>query len=219
MSPREQQRRWAYLKAAVRNAELIMEANGIRADMARTAIDFGKKYSVSLPHNPDIFQKQDILRKGINRIKKLIDAAESEKLGVRFTKQDIDIMALPEMTDDEIAEYHNLGFVFVLVGVAIIVGAVGYAYMVDGENKNLRTDFNQLLNTYDLHYCADPTSDMCKNYQDTKVDHNFVAKAGTIDQLEKGVKDLGKFIAENAGTGIAIAVAVGMIAYAWKGTK
>lgn len=183
-----------------------MEANSIRANMASSAIDYGNSVGMPIAHDPAWFDKLALIRKSANRNKRLIDAVNSERLGLRFNNGDMDIMAPASMTADEVAEYQALGWIIIVSGIVVLAGVVAYITWLQKENEDLKTKFNNLLFASDKTFCRDPNSSVCQKWVDRKARENFEAKKGTIEQLESGIKSVAQTAKKGLGIGIAIAI-------------
>lgn len=217
MTRAEQQRRWDKFKHLRRNCELLVNANVLRASMARSAVEFGIQYKQPILVNPDLWQKLDLSIKSVNRSNRLITGVENEKLGVRFTKDDIDILAPKTMSEGEIEEYKQLGWIIIVVGVVVLAAGIAYTWWVTDENEKLKTEYNNILVASDQKFCADPNSAICKAWIERKNKENFAQKKSTIEKLESGITDFVDTAKKGVGAGLAVAIA--LIAFSWFGKK
>lgn len=217
MNREEQQKQWDRYKKSVKNNELIVEANAIRSKMAMVAMNYAGQHQIHLPYNSEWDAKLALLRKALNRSKRLIDAVASETLGIRFVGDDIDIMAPAGMSDDEIAEYQTLGWILIAVGIVVVASVIAHSLWVQKQNEELRVKFNNLLYVADNKFCANPESNICKNWINRKKQENFTARKGTIEMLEDGIVSIGQTIKKGAGIGLMIAIP--LLAWAYFGKR
>lgn len=224
MTRDEQQRRWDLYKESIRNNDLIVQANGIRERMCRVASAFANANGIIFPLDATIFEKLELSKKSVNRAKRLIDAVEKEVLGLRFTKDDIDIMAPPGMTDDEIAEYQNMGWILIVAGIVVVTGVIAHSLWVQSENDKLRDQMDNVLYAADGKFCKDPASDLCQKWLEKKKAEQFEPRKGTIAAIESGITNVAEKLKKGAKTitsGLKIGLMVGipLLLWSWFGKK
>lgn len=218
MATAKQKRLWRDYKRNVENIDLRLQANAVRIQMCYAALDFGNRAGAPIAFDTQAFDKHFMLVKAVNRAKRLIDAVENEKLGLRFAHGDIDIMAPPDMTADQIAEYHLMGFVLIAVGVVVIAGIIATQIVWNNESLKQTDQFNRLLKTADNKYCADPASPTCAAWLNRKKAEGFKQKKNIIERIEGGIK--GVVSSATSGLGIGIALAIPLAAYVFaKGNR
>lgn len=211
MATAKQKKLWRDYKRNVENIDLRCQANAVRVQMCYAALDFGNRNNLPIAFDTQAFDKHFMLVRAVNRAKRLIDAVESEKLGLRFTHGDIDIMAPPDMTADEIAEFQMMGFVLIAVGVVVIAGIIATQIIWNNESLKLTDEYNHLLEQSDNKYCADPASPTCAAWLNRKKAEGFKPKKNIIERLESGIKAVAS--SATSGLGIGIALAIPLAAY------
>lgn len=204
------ERRWKLFKTATRNLELLTESNGIRLNLMQAAVDFGSQNGITVSHNPEDLKYVDVTRKFVNRSKRLIDAVELEELALRFTHNDIDIMAPPGTTSDEIAQYQSLDFFIVATITYVVVWSSIYAattYALDHSEKLATTNNNQIYKN-DMNFGTHKDPQIRQRWKEMKKEKDFQPKKSIIGDLMDGIQGLGDFMKKKAGMGLVIAVPV-----------
>lgn len=218
ISRREMERRWSIFKASVNNCSLIVEANGVRLDLLRSGVEFGKTIGVSVPVKSDWWIYVDESRKAVMRFQRLIKFVDKEELALRFTTNDIDIMAPPGTTDDEIAQYQKFGFIIAAtIGYIVIVSAVytTTTYLFT-KNEKLAEQVNNQIYLNEVNFGKHKDPEVRQRWQQLKTDKNFQPKKSVIKSLTDGITDLGDFLKEKTGMGLTIAVPIIALLLLWK---
>lgn len=221
LSRREMERRWSLFKTAVKNSELIVEANGVRLDLLKSGIDFGKSIGSPVPHKKDWWEYVDASRVAVDRFNRLIKLVDIDELALQFTAKDIDIMAPPGTTDDELVQYQQLGFILAAtIGYIIVVSAV-YAtttYLIE-ENEKLAEQVNNQIYLNETAFGNHKDPQVKQQWQTLKKTKNFQPKKSVIQSLTDGIQDLGDFVKEKTGAGLGIAVPIIALVLLWKFRK
>lgn len=185
--------------------------------MARTAVLFGLEVAQPLFADPQWWDKLSLSQKAVSRSKRLITAVEANILGLRFTKDDIDILAPPGMTDDEVAEYQSLGWFLLVAGIVVIYGVYKYTSWLLDENEDLATKLNNVLYAADSNFCADSKSAVCSLWLKKKQSQGFDKKKSAIEKLESGIKKIGEVA--KTGIGVGLAIAIPLLAWSFFGRR
>lgn len=145
------------------------------------------------------------------RLKKAIGAVEMEKFGLRFRGGEIDIMAPPGTTSDEIAPYQLSGWFIIIAGVVVVYAVI--EIIADQRQRAYDTyrKASNIVTHGDAQLCSDPTSQTCADWQQVKEENNFEEQNGSIaglfDEAESWPDKVINF-SKNVGIGIGIAAVI-----------
>jgi hypothetical protein len=168
---------------------------------------FAAKNSLSMPSlNTEDAEKFKISLAEMARIQRAIHAVERLELGVRFENGDVDIIAPPWYTKEQIESY-NLGWIIpVVIGVALIIGLAARIIKVEMDFDDLAKKQKQLIAAADQAICANPQDPRCDEWKQEKQRSGFTKTESTIDQIKKGLSEFGKVVTKGAGIGLMIAI-------------
>lgn len=214
-------RQWESFKTVAKRADLEIRATGLEVQNLALAVQFAK--SKNIPINVDmpqiIAQTQDIAK--INkRLKEAIIGVEVEDLGLRFSNNDIDIMAPAGASPDMVNKY-ELGWIVIAVGIVIGMSIIAYMAALRQQNAELHAKVSVLVDETDTMLCADPNSDLCKEWTETKQRERFLERQNLIDSLTQDAAGLPDAVVKIGGalTGVLIPIAIIAIAWAWSKSK
>lgn len=214
-------RQWESFKTVAKRADLEIRATGLEVQNLALAVQFAK--SKNIPINVDmpqiIAQTQDIAK--INkRLKEAIIGVEVEDLGLRFSNNDIDIMAPAGASPDMVNKY-ELGWIVIAVGIVIGMSIIAYMAALRQQNSELHAKVSVLVDETDTMLCADPNSDLCKEWTETKQRERFLERQNLIDSLTQDAAGLPDAVVKIGGalTGVLIPIAIIAIAWAWSKSK
>lgn len=204
----EQSKRWNHYKELAANCGRIARSNEIRAQMCDIALKFAMRRNVPIPFVGDIFERTEQIVKLSSRQKRHIDWVEDGTLGLWFTKdRDIDIMAYPNSTSDEIANYKSLGaWQLIALGIVIVAGAIGFAYYMYKRSERDRNEYNRLLTYMDRKFCADPSDPNCAQWEEEKRENDFGEKKTLLQEIDAGITSVTGKIGTGLGVGLALAL-------------
>lgn len=179
--------------------------------MIDAAIGFANSQGIKTYKIDDTLSKKR--GRNIEKLKKMISDVEDERLGVRFTKDDIDIMAPIDWNEDQIAEYSLGAFWIIATGIVVASAVIAYGRWLYEREQEATKDYNRVLNVVDNKFCNDPNSAICRTWTNLKKLQNFEPKKTTIKILEDGissavqsVKDTVQSVKTSAIIGLAIAI-------------
>lgn len=215
-------RQWESFKQVAKRADLEIRATSLEVQNLALAVQFAK--SKNIPINVDmpqiIAQTQDIAK--INkRLKEAIIGVEVEDLGLRFRSNDIDIMAPAGTSPDMVNKYQLAGWIVIAVGIVIGMSIIAYMAALRQQNDELHAKVSVLVDEVDAQLCADPGSDLCKEWTETKQRERFLERQNLIDSLTQDASGLPDAVVKIGGalTGVLIPIAIIAIAYAWSKGK
>lgn len=198
---------WNQFKAIVNNCHLRHEANNIRLDMIDSAIQFGDSRGIqTYKYYKSKDTPNQTRKRNIAKLKKMILDVENERLGIRFAKDDIDIMAPVGWTEDQTAEYSLEGFWVIGIGIVVAAAVIAYGRWLYEREQQATQDYNRILKTVDGKLCADSDSETCRDWTKTKKQQNFEPKKSTIETLESGIVDTIQKVKSAASIGLMIAI-------------
>jgi hypothetical protein len=145
------------------------------------------------------------------RLKKAIGAVELEKFGLRFRGNEVDIMAPPGTTGDEIGPYQLTGWPIIIVGVVVVYAVI--EIIADQRQRAYDTyrKASNIVEHGDAQLCADPTSQTCADWRAVKAENSFEEQNGNIAGLFDEAKDWPEKVKnwfKAAGSGIAFAAVI-----------
>lgn len=205
---------------------LKMDMTSLQILNYEIALDFAKQNKIDLiqPTNEE-YAAHIERRKKLGYLTKWLEWVEEGKLAIRITgNDDFDILAPPDLTDDEIAAYKYptlSGWIGVAaLGILIVAGLISVIYLMMNDNDVLSQKLQNLLDIADAKFCSDPNSAMCQAWLQKKAT-DYDKRKGLIDQIKdavsKAVAALGK--ATTSGVMIAIPILALYFAMSWKGKK
>jgi hypothetical protein len=203
-------RTWARFKDEAHAVELLNRALANVSANAITTDNFGKERGLDLTARYSTLYRRAEKLSSINaRLSIVVSAVEQERLGLRFRRNgDFDILAPPDMTDDELSRYQLSGFGWVIyvVGAVIVGAAVAWIALLRKDNLECVDDYNELLEEDDRRFCADPQSETCKLWLTRKAEKGYQPKQDAADSLIDQAKAIGKTLVKSAQWGLIIAI-------------
>jgi hypothetical protein len=140
------------------------------------------------------------------RIQRTIGDVELERLGLRESGDDIDIMAPPGTTDDELSQYRDLGWIPIAIGVVVVIGVLAMLYHEHQEANELRKKYKPLYDLANDKLRGDP------QWEEKKRSVEFARRKSTWERLETAAKSL----VGGAKIGIAIAIPIAiLVLWSW----
>lgn len=206
MAEKWQEERWQKLQNLVKRTDYLGQSNAILAKMARITVEFAQLNELILPFDAMLFDKTVHMIKATNRSKRLIIAVQQEKLGLNFTNQDdIDIVAPADMSDEQIAEYQNLGWVVFIGGVIILAASIVYTEYMEDEGWVQRKDYNKLFRASNSKF-QEIGGQVLADWNKTIAEEGFKIKKQEASRLAS----LAKKVTGGLSSGLMIGLAVGI---------
>ncbi len=150
------------------------------------------------------------------RIQRTVSAVIVGKLGLRGSVNipgDLDIMAEPHVPSEELTDYINFSFPWIIVGVVVAVGITAMFIHEHEQAKELRNQYKPLKKKADEILCADPNSEQCLKWKGKQAEVEFQARKSTWERLESGAENL--LGSAQTGLKIAIPVVIGLVLLSW----
>lgn len=190
---------WKKSKKQASALNLRVNALGERFKILSDAIMISAAKQIQLPNLLPWINDFKQLQKDDQRLQKIVADVELGKLGLRESEQkpgDIDVMAPPGTTEDELVDY-NIGWVLIAIGVVVAIGLVAiFAYKTAKANQ-LKNQYLPLYNYCDNKLSGDPEWEAKKRSV-------FSERKSTWERLENAANR----IVGGASTGLMIAIPV-----------
>lgn len=201
-----QTRQWGKVVKSATALNMRNKALGFRAKNLIDIFNIARQGGVDLPRVTEYLQaihtEQDLDRK----IQLAIGAVMTHDLGIRFRGGDIDIMAPPGTSDDELAQYQGLGVVLILTGIVVVASIAWTLAKRHDQVKLIQAKYIPLIRYCENVICADPTSDMCRKYMQHKQSIDFKSREYAARQSENGADTIMNTLHTGVKWGIAIAI-------------
>jgi hypothetical protein len=203
-----EQKKWDDFVTRAEKVKRLTFANVLRAENAKIISAFAARRGLTLPTVSPVDQKRLVaVVAEFARIQRGIQAVERLELCVKFQNGEIDIMAPPWYTKEQIASYNLSGwFVPIIIGIAALAGLIGRLYDIEQENTELAAKYDAVLKASEKRICDNPNSAECQEWQKEKEPTGYVKNVGVIDQIAGSISDFGKTAKKGIGIGLAIAV-------------
>lgn len=135
----------------------------------------------------------------LQTIKKLVRAVEDQEYGLRYRNGDFDII------DPSQSSVDGFGFPFipVVVGVVALAGLITRLVYCERTLTEIRSDYNDILEHSDAALCADPSSQICADWEAEKQTKKYEVQKSFSDHLKES---LGSVAGKGAGYGILILI-------------
>lgn len=205
---RAELRQWEkFLRDTDRVGRKIL-ANSARSMMATRLTQFATKRGIDIPAIDPADEKKLVqVANDWRNIKRAIAHVENYDLGLRFRDGEIDIMAPPNYTPEQIAAMNLSGwFIPIVVGIVVVGGIVIRMLQLDEENDRLQANYDAMIAASEKRICADPGSADCKAWQVEKTETDYNQKASLIDEIKNSLSSVGQTAKTGIGVGLAIAV-------------
>ena len=183
-------------------ASNAIDAAGLLLYNLYTTYSFAESHGVTLPTvDPSLESAFLDVLDSFEKTKQAIRKVQDKVFGIRLTKNgDIDIMK-PKQQDFQ-------GIIIpVIVGIVILAGAVGASIWQYKKASKLSRKYNNILDATDDTLCSNPESELCKNWEETKLEKKYVKNKTIADTLKSGISTAGK------GLQIGLLVALPLAAY------
>lgn len=181
---------WESFKAVAKRSDLEIRAAMLRFKQVQTLHRFLTERG--MPIWFDVEQLAAEARFVYNRnerIKKCIEQVELGRFGLRFERGEIDIMAPPGTTSDEIAPYQFRGFPIIIIGAVVAYAII--EIIADQRQKAYDTyrKASNIVAHGDEQLCADPNSQQCRDWEAVKAENNFEEQNSNIGGLFDDAKE------------------------------
>jgi hypothetical protein len=198
--------KWDKLVKIARAINLRTQAAAVGARNISAAVDIGRQHGITLPGSAEQLADVADLQERDDKLQHIIGAVEMEELGLRFTRGDIDIMALPGATDEELAQYRGFGLVGIIIGIVIVAGAIalGVHFFMEStkiakRNKILERRNDELLSGQAL-----------TDWQQYRQSVAYTDNQSFYEDLMETADEAGKIIRTSSQWGIALAIPLGL---------
>jgi hypothetical protein len=214
-------RQWSSFKQVAKRTNLEVRATSLEVQNLSLLVGFTKSKNVPFAVDlPAIVAEFKQINTRNERLKEAILQVELGAFGLRFTKNDIDILA-PPGTSDDIVTKHQLGWLVYAIGITIGIGVIAYMAALRHQNAELNAKVSSLVDEGDSLLCADPNSAQCQEWTETKQKERFDARENLIDSITGQAQGLPDAVVKIGGalTGVLIPIAVIVGAWAWAKSK
>ncbi len=203
---------WRTFERRVKAVQWYQSLIAARAAQIDWALWFGGQAGVSLPPiSPDLVDRLARAQKQNDKWIILYNAVLAEQLRIQQRGDDLDLVASPTMSADQVAYFQTLGIAPIvwLIGGAIVITSIAAAiWATIVENKKLVSDFNLLLAETDKRYCSVPNSDLCRAWLARKNDQDYRAKETIAKKAQREITSIGSGIGSGLSTGLGIAIPI-----------
>jgi hypothetical protein len=190
---------------AVKAYTTLITAKTAQIDIA---LIFGAQAGVPIPMiSADLVDRQMLSEKATKKWSTLHAAIMAEQLGIQLRNNDLDIVASPTMTADQVAYFQTLGIaplVWLVGGAICLLGGLAAIWKTMTENENLVDDFNALLLETDQRYCSVPNSDLCRAWLRRKNDQDYRSQETIVKKAKNEIAAIGSGIGSGISTGIGL---------------
>lgn len=201
-----QTRQWGKVVKSATALNMRNKALGLRAKNLIDIVDIARQGGVDLPRVTEYLQAINTEQELDRKIQLAIGAVMTHDLGIRFRAGDIDLMAPPGTSDDELAQYQGLGVVLILTGIVVVASIAWTLAKRHDQVKLIRSKYIPLIRYSESVICADPTSDMCQKYKQKKQSIEFKSREYAAAQSEDGADTIMNTLQTGVKWGIAIAI-------------
>lgn len=203
-----EQKKWDDMLLLAEKVKKKTFSNIVRAENVKIISAFGVRKGLLLPSISAVDAKRLVaVVAEFAQIQRGIQAVDRLELCVKFQNGDIDIMAPPWYTKEQIASYNLSGwFVPIIIGIAALAGLIGRLYDIEKENNELAAKYDAVLKASEKRICDNPDSAECKEWQKEKEPSGYVKNEGIIGQIAGSISDFGKTAKKGVGIGLAIAI-------------
>ena len=214
-----EQKKWDEMLALAERVKKKTFENILRAENAKIISAFAARKGLSLPTvSAEDAKRLVAVVAEFARIQRGIQAVDRLELCVKFQNGDIDIMAPPWYTKEQIASYNLSGwFIPIIIGIAALAGLIGRLYDIEEENTELAAKYDAVLKASEKRICDNPNSAECQDWQKEKEPTGYVKNVGIIDQIAGSISDFGK--TAKKGVGIGLMIAIPLLAWSYLGKK
>lgn len=194
--------KWDKLVKIARAINLRTQAAALGVRNVAAAVGIAQQHGIDLPESTaQISTVQQLQQKDV-KFQNIMGAVEVEDLGVRFKGGDLDIMAFPGTTDDELIQYQGLGLVGIVIGVVIVSGAIAFgahffmeSTKIAKRNKALERRNDELL-----------TGEALEDWQEFKASPEYTDNQSLYDDMMEAADEAGDIIRTGSQWGIALAI-------------
>lgn len=201
----QEQAQWDRARALVEQLDnyiLMLKLLSINAGLTWL---FAQKHGIPMMNPAKLESRVFDLEYNIKRIKRFVRQVEDRKLGLQFTKGDIDIVD----PDQEGLS----GIPLIIAGVVVLAGLVATLIYYKKEADDIRPRYNNLLKATDKVFCTKGTPETCAEWKAYKVQKGYTKRKSIADKIRDGI---GKPVISGAKWGIMIAIPLIALAFMWK---
>lgn len=201
-----QSRQWGKVVKSSAALNMRTKALGIRAKNLIDAVNIAREGGVDLSGITDYLVSVDVAQQKDSKLQLAIGAVMTGDLGVRFRGGDIDIMAPPGTSDDELAQYHGFGIVMIVIGIVVVASIAWTLATRHDENKLLKRKYDKAIREADSIICANPSSPMCQKWTEKKRSVEHMKRKTAFERLENGAQSIMSSIVSGSKWGVALAI-------------
>lgn len=183
-------------------------ANSARALNAEIIKRYAFKYNLQVPQlAADLTSRFQATANEWKKIRRAMSYVESYDLGVQFAAGDINIVAPPSYTKEQIQALNLSGwFIPIAVGFVIFAGVVARLYYIEKENDRLTAELETVIKASEKRICTDPNSAECKNWKLETESTDYLKNKGLIDEITESLASVGAAAKTGLGWGVAVLV-------------
>lgn len=193
--------RWRELLKQHEKASIAVDMAGFLLQNIYTSYSFAKENDVTVPEfDPSLETRYYDVRQSFETSKKAIRLVEDHQFGIKTNGSDIDIIEPPQTTFS--------GFIIpVAIGIVVLATAIGTAIWQSKIATDIANEYRKLLFDTNQIFCANPNSQLCKNWIQYKKVKKYDQNTKIADSLGETLKKGVKTVAGGLATGLLVAVA------------
>lgn len=197
--------KWKKAKDLATAFNMKVNALGQRAKNIMEAHEIAAEKGITIPGISDwLIGVQDLQSREV-RVARVIADVMTGRLGLRRSERvsgDIDVMARPGTTDDELAQYSFGGWVLIVIGVVVVLGLVAALWHEHTEADKSRNFYRPMYDECNRRLAGDA------DWEAKKQSREWALRKTTWDRLEAGADKLMGGVQTGLAIGIPIALLV-----------
>lgn len=209
---------WERAEQLMRRSVLKGYALRLKHAQIIAAAKHGAKYGVTIniPEMADLELRMNAALTEVEQLRRYHCDVNGLHLGVRLSAdgKDLDIVSPSPM---------SLGVLWIpiAIGVVLLVGIIARWIYLESEVSELNDKYNEVIERADNALCDDPSSTMCKDWNQSKQVGDYKKRQTLIEKVESAVKKVGKAATSGLSWGLMAAIPLLIFLYAprRKGSK
>ena len=202
------EQKWAKLQLIAQAVNLYTLANTYATENLAREVALLHSHGIQTPDIDQHIISVGKMIKQDERFQRIISAVIIGDLGLRNTPTDLDVMAKPGTPAEELLQYQDLGYVWFVIGVVVVFGAIALGTHFFSESVKISKRDKLHKKFIEKTACADPNSQLCQDWKALRQSPAYTSTESIWESASKKAIKAGKLIAKGFSIGVAIAIPI-----------
>lgn len=198
---------WSASQQAMQRITAMAYAVRLQYENVKTIASFYRDRGINFPE-PEIANTEQRMATAIKAIDEL------RRMHCDVTGQRIGVALSPSGNDLDLVEPGStIGAIWIpiAIGVVVVAGIIARWAYLEKEINTISDHYNGILIRADQSLCADPNSQMCKDWKSTKAKGGYTKRETIVDSVKSAVGKVGGYASTGLGVGLAIAIPAALL--------